>query len=62
MTDECTVNGDVDTFHAAALKAGATCNGPPGPRDHYHPGYYAAFVFDPVIGINIEVVCHNRPA
>src|SRR5205823_299303 len=27
----------VDAFHAAALDAGATDNGPPGLRPHYHP-------------------------
>jgi len=54
-----TGNADVDAFHAAALKAGGICNGPPGPRDHYHPGYYGAFVLDPAVGINFEVVCHN---
>ena len=38
---------EVDAFHAAALKAGGTDNGPPGLRDTakgYPPGYYAAFV------------------
>ncbi|KAI9844276.1 MAG: hypothetical protein M1837_005686 [Sclerophora amabilis] len=49
----------VRQFHAAALKAGATCNGAPGLREHYHPGYYGAFVLDPVCGLNFEVVCHN---
>ncbi|TVY17223.1 hypothetical protein LARI1_G005605 [Lachnellula arida] len=49
----------VRQFHAAALKAGATCNGPPGLRPHYHPGYYGAFVHEPVFGINIEVVSHG---
>ena len=47
----------VAAFHAAALAAGGTDNGPPGPRDHYHPGYYAAFVLDPD-GYNIEAVVH----
>src|SRR5262245_41100032 len=37
----------VDAFHAAALRAGARCDGPPGPRPEYSPGYYAAFVRDP---------------
>ena len=32
-------------------------NGAPGPRD-YHPGYYAAFVYDPE-GNNIEAVIHD---
>lgn len=50
----------VDAFHAAALAAGGTDNGPPGIRAHYHPDYYGAFVLDPD-GHNIEAVCH-RPA
>jgi catechol 2,3-dioxygenase-like lactoylglutathione lyase family enzyme len=48
----------VDAFHAAALRAGGTDNGPPGLRDPasgYPPGYYAAFVLDPD-GNNIEAV------
>jgi catechol 2,3-dioxygenase-like lactoylglutathione lyase family enzyme len=50
----------VQAFHAAALAAGGTDNGPPGPRPQYHEQYYGAFVLDPD-GNNIEVVCH-RPA
>ena len=53
----CTDRATVDAFHAAALSAGATCNGPPGPRTEYHPTYYGAFVLDPD-GHNIEAVCH----
>ncbi len=48
----------VDAFHAAAIAAGATENGPPGLRANYHPGYYGAFVRDPD-GYNIEAVCHR---
>jgi catechol 2,3-dioxygenase-like lactoylglutathione lyase family enzyme len=48
----------VDAFHAAALAAGATDNGAPGLREHYHPTYYAAFVLDPD-GNNAEAVCHG---
>ena len=47
----------VRAFHAAALAAGGTCNGPPGIRAHYHPNYYGAFALDPD-GHNIEAVCH----
>ena len=47
----------VDAFHAAALAAGGTDNGPPGVREIYHPHYYGAFVRDPD-GNNIEAVCH----
>ncbi|HVT09986.1 MAG TPA: VOC family protein [Polyangia bacterium] len=50
----------IDAFHAAALEAGATDNGPPGLRSDYHPHYYAGFVRDPE-GNNIEVVCHADP-
>lgn len=48
----------VDAFYAAAIKAGATDNGPPGIRAHYHPNYYGAFVLDPD-GHNVEAVCHR---
>lgn len=47
----------VDAFYRAALAAGGKDNGAPGLRPHYHPNYYAAFVFDPD-GHNIEAVCH----
>jgi catechol 2,3-dioxygenase-like lactoylglutathione lyase family enzyme len=47
----------VDAFHAAALTAGGTDNGAPGPRPSYSPGYYAAFVRDPD-GNNLEAVHH----
>jgi catechol 2,3-dioxygenase-like lactoylglutathione lyase family enzyme len=48
----------VDAFYKAALEAGGRDNGPPGPRPHYHAGYYGAFVLDPD-GHNIEAVCHS---
>src|SRR3569833_223892 len=47
----------VDAFHAAALAAGGTDNGPPGLRPDYATNYNAAFVLDPD-GINLEAVCH----
>jgi catechol 2,3-dioxygenase-like lactoylglutathione lyase family enzyme len=50
----------VDAFYAAALAAGGRDNGAPGPRPHYHPGYYGAFVLDPD-GHNIEAVCRHSP-
>jgi catechol 2,3-dioxygenase-like lactoylglutathione lyase family enzyme len=49
----------VRAFHTAAVEAGYESNGAPGERPQYHPGYYAAYVFDPD-GNNIEVVSHNR--
>jgi catechol 2,3-dioxygenase-like lactoylglutathione lyase family enzyme len=46
--------GTGDAFHAAALAAGGTDNGPPAERP-YGPRYSAAFVLDPD-GHNLEVV------
>ncbi len=37
----------VDAFHAAALANGGKDDGPPGPRPHFGPDYYACFIFDP---------------
>lgn len=51
------LRSEIDQFHAAAIAAGGTDNGPPGMRPDYHENYYAAFVIDPE-GNNIEVVCH----
>jgi len=50
----------VDAFHAAALAAGATDEGPPGLRTHYHPNYYGAYVRDPD-GNKLCAVCHGPP-
>ena len=47
--------GEVDAFHAAALKAGGRSDGAPGLRPHDRVRYYAAFVVDPD-GNRIEVV------
>ncbi len=47
----------VDQFHRAVLAAGGRDNGAPGER-RYHPGYYAAFAFDPD-GNNVEAVFHG---
>jgi catechol 2,3-dioxygenase-like lactoylglutathione lyase family enzyme len=46
----------VDAFHAAALAAGGTDNGKPGPRPDYGPTYYAAFAKD-LDGYRIEAHC-----
>ena len=51
----------VDAFHAAALAAGGTDEGPPGIREHYHPNYYGAYVRD-ADGNKICVVCHQAVA
>ena len=48
----------VDAFHKAGLAAGGKDNGAPGPRPHYHPDYYAAFLLDPD-GNTIEAVFHG---
>jgi catechol 2,3-dioxygenase-like lactoylglutathione lyase family enzyme len=37
----------VSAFHEAAMRAGGSDNGPPGPRPQYGPEYFAAFVVDP---------------
>jgi catechol 2,3-dioxygenase-like lactoylglutathione lyase family enzyme len=50
----------VDAFHAAAIAHGGRDDGAPGPRPHYGPAYYAAFVSDPD-GYRIEAVIH-RPS
>lgn len=50
----------VQAFYDAAIEAGATDNGPPGPRPGYGPSYFAAFVKDAEQN-NIEVVCYTKP-
>ncbi len=54
---QATDRAAVHAFHRAALAAGGRDNGAPGER-HYHPGYYAAFAFDPD-GNNVEAVFHG---
>lgn len=53
-----TTRDAVDAFHAAALAHGGRDDGPPGIREHYDPGYYAAFVLDPD-GHRLEAVLHE---
>ena len=48
-------NEKVDEFYRAAISAGARDNISPRARVEYHPGYYAADVFDPD-GYSFEVV------
>lgn len=50
----------VDVFHAAGLAAGGRSDGAPGLRPDYHPGYYAAFLYDPA-GNRVEAVSHLVP-
>ena len=57
---EAESRAQVDAFYEAAMAAGGRDNGAPGPRPHYGPNYYAAFVFDPD-GANIEAV-FDKPA
>lgn len=56
-----TSTDEVHAFYEAAMAAGGSDNGGPGPRPDYHPGYYGAFVFDPD-GNNIEAVFHRYVA
>jgi hypothetical protein len=46
---------EVNAFYEAAMAAGATNNGKPGPRPYYNPRYYAANVFDPRIQRNAVI-------
>lgn len=55
-----TDRAQVDAFHAAGLKAGGKCNGPPGVRPQYHRWYYGAFITD-LDGHNLECVVHWPP-
>jgi catechol 2,3-dioxygenase-like lactoylglutathione lyase family enzyme len=48
----------VGDFHAAALAQGGSCEGPPGPRLHYSPDFYAAYVRDPD-GNKLAAVCRG---
>ncbi len=49
----------VTAFHAAALAAGGTCDGPPGPRAAAMTTYFGAFVRDPD-GNRLEAVHFPR--
>ncbi len=48
----------VDAFYQAAIAKGGKDGGEPGIRSHYHPNYYAAYVFD-LDGYKIEAVCQK---
>jgi len=45
----------VRAAYAAATIAGGRCEGPPGERAHYAPGYYGAYLRDPA-GNKVHVV------
>ncbi len=53
----CASRAQVDAVHAAALAHGGRCEGPPGPRPHYHADYYGAYVRD-TEGNKLGFACH----
>ena len=55
---EATDRAAVDALHARALEAGATDEGAPGLRPHYHADYYGAYLRD-LDGNKLCVVCHR---
>jgi catechol 2,3-dioxygenase-like lactoylglutathione lyase family enzyme len=48
----------VDAFHVAALAAGGSDEGAPGPRPQYHEHYYGAYVRD-LDGNKLQACCHD---
>jgi catechol 2,3-dioxygenase-like lactoylglutathione lyase family enzyme len=48
----------VDAFYEAAMTAGGSDEGPPGPRPDYGPNWYAAYLRDPT-GNKLAVVCNT---
>lgn len=48
----------VHAFHAAAMAAGGSDEGAPGPRPDYGPNWYAAYLRDPT-GNKLSIVCHH---
>jgi catechol 2,3-dioxygenase-like lactoylglutathione lyase family enzyme len=50
----------VNAFHAAALAAGGSNDGEPGPRPDYGPSYYGAFIYD-LDGNKIEALLNPPP-
>jgi catechol 2,3-dioxygenase-like lactoylglutathione lyase family enzyme len=48
----------VRAAYQVALAQGGTCEGPPGPRPHYHADYYGAYFRDPE-GNKVCVACHT---
>jgi catechol 2,3-dioxygenase-like lactoylglutathione lyase family enzyme len=48
----------VNEFHRVALDHGGSSDGAPGPRPHYNPNYYGAFVRDPD-GNKLEAVTYS---
>ncbi len=50
-------SAQVEQFHALALAHGGSDEGAPGPRPHYGPNYFAAYVRDPD-GNKLQAVCY----
>lgn len=48
----------VKSVYAEAIARGASCEGPPGPRPHYHEHFFGAYFRDPD-GNKICVCCHD---
>jgi len=48
----------VDRAYARAIDMGATCEGGPGLRPHYHADYYGAYFRD-LDGNKIGICCHD---
>ena len=48
----------VDAVYQTALAHGGVCEGPPGPRPHYHAHYYGAYFRD-TEGNKLAVACHE---
>jgi len=48
----------INAWYNKCLELGGSDNGAPGPRPHYHPGYYGAFIIDPN-GWRIEACLHH---
>lgn len=57
---QATTRAAVNLAYAAALANGATCEGEPGLRPHYHPDYYGAYFRDGD-GNKVGVCCHEAP-
>lgn len=51
----------VNQWYKICLELGGKDNGAPGPRAHYHSGYYGAFIIDPN-GWRIEACFHQYVA
>ena len=49
---------EVQAFHREALAHGGSDEGAPGPRPHYGPNYYAAYVRD-LDGNKLQAVCYE---